>query len=184
VRPIIQQLAFVAVSAIACAAGAAGSSLAPELRERQFTDSDGRVFRLSTLQGPLIVMSMAYGNCRKVCKTTTLTLGEIQKRLDQMNAKADFVIVSYDPIHDTPAEWSDWRARRHLERSNWHFLSGDPDSTRQIARDLDLNFWNYDDHIVHDFRIVLFDARWQWLGDIDEAQRDDLGQVLARLVPR
>jgi protein SCO1/2 len=182
VRPILQQLAFAALAVLAGGACASGSSLAPELRERSFTDSDGRELRLSALQGPLIVMSMAYGNCRKVCKATTVTLAEIQKRLDRMNARADFVIVSYDPVHDTPAAWSDWRARRHLDRGNWHFLSGDPESTRRIARDLDLNFWTYDDHIVHDFRIVMFDAKWQWLGEIDEARREDLDRVLARVL--
>ena len=124
-------------------------------------------------------MTMAYTACRKVCGTTTLVLADLQQRLDALQIEADIVVVSYDPDNDSPAQWREYRARRKLDRANWHFLSGDLRSTRAVARGLDLDFWNYEDHVVHDFRIVLFDAHWQPLAEIDWARTREVDRILA-----
>ncbi|HTT10784.1 MAG TPA: SCO family protein [Burkholderiaceae bacterium] len=164
-RPLKYLLAL--LLAVASATASAGWSLGSDLTDFAWTDSDGRPLRLTALHAPVVVMTMAYTECRKVCGTTTLVLGDIQRRLDAMKVDAEFVVVSYDPGNDGPAEWRDYRARRHLDRGNWHFLTGDTVTTRKIARRLDLDFWTYHDHIVHDFRIVLFDAQWRAIGEVD-----------------
>jgi cytochrome oxidase Cu insertion factor (SCO1/SenC/PrrC family) len=87
------------------------------------------------------------------------TLDLLQSRLDRDGRVAQMVVVSYDPRNDTAAAWAAFRRRRHLERPNWHFLSGDPQTTRRLARALGLgDFWSADKHVVHDFRIVLLDG--------------------------
>jgi len=170
-------------SLLACtsAPASAGWTLGQEIRDFAWIDSDGQRLRLSTLHAPLIVMTMAYTACRKVCGTTTLVLNDIQRKLDAMKIEADFVVVSYDPGNDGPAEWHDYRARRQLNRTNWHFLTGNTTTTQKIARRLDLDFWKYHDHIVHDFRIVLFDAQWRTLSEVDWDHIDRLDEILARL---
>jgi cytochrome oxidase Cu insertion factor (SCO1/SenC/PrrC family) len=168
------------LAALSATAVAAGWTLGPELREHAWLDSDGRELRLSTLRSPLIVMTMAYTACRRVCATTTLTLSEMQKRLDAMKLDADFVVVSYDPQNDSPQQWRDYRSRRNLDRDNWHFLSSDENSTRKLARGLDLSFWIYHDHIVHDFRIVLFDSQWRQVGEVGWTDTDRLDSILTR----
>jgi len=166
---------------LASTTAAARWSLGPDLRNFAWIDSDGGTLRLSTLRAPLIVMTMAYTACRKVCGTTTLVLADIQRKLDAMKVEAEFVVVSYDPSNDGPGDWHDYRARRQLNRTNWHFLTGDASATQKIARGLDLDFWTYHDHLVHDFRIVLFDAHWQVLGEVDWEHIDRVDEVLARL---
>jgi protein SCO1 len=163
-------------------------TVTPALRRQPFVDSTGEALRLNSLKAPLVVMTMSYTACKKVCATTTLVLGELQRRLDTLGVEADFVVVSYDPAKDSPREWREYRERRGLHRPNWHFLSGDLEATRRLARDLDLNFWSYDDHVMHDFRIVLFDAQWHWIGELDWAQASHLEtffqglpQTLARI---
>jgi cytochrome oxidase Cu insertion factor (SCO1/SenC/PrrC family) len=171
------------VLALACSAAAARWAMAPALRDVAWTDSDGRSLRLADLQALLYVVSMAYTACRKVCGTTTLVLSEIQRRLDARAIDAQFVVVSYDPANDSPAQWREYRARRSLLHKNWHFLTGSEPATRNIARHLDLDFWSYHDHLVHDFRIVLFDAQWQAVGEVDWEHIDALDAVLRALPP-
>ena len=130
------------------------------------------------VQAPLVVVTMAYTACRKICSTTALVLSDLQQRLDTMGQPAEFIIVSYDPSNDSPADWRDYRTRRGLTRSSWHFLTGETGATRLLARYLDLDFWSYHDHIVHDFRIVLFDARWRAVGEVDWSSTDKLAQIL------
>jgi cytochrome oxidase Cu insertion factor (SCO1/SenC/PrrC family) len=170
-----------ALLALASASAAAHWTLTPDLRNVAWIDSDGHALRLAELHAPLLVMTMAYPACRKVCGTTTLVLSEVQARLDAMGIDAEFVIVSYDPGNDSQADWRDYRARRKLDRGNWHFLTGDTAATRQVARNLDLNFWSYHEHIVHDFRILLFDAQWRVVGEVDWDHIDRIDGVLSAL---
>ena len=169
--------------ALASASAPAHWALGPDLSNLAWTDSDGRALRLAELRTPLRVMTMAYPACKKVCGTTTLVLSEIQGRLDAMGVDADFVIVTYDPSSDSQEDWRDYRARRKLDRANWHFLTGDAVATRKVARNLDLDFWSYHGHIVHDFRILLFDAHWRVLGEVDWDHIDRIDGVLNALPP-
>jgi len=178
-HPLLRYWVAAALTAGAVAAAAASPTIAPEMREHLWTESDGRQVRLASLPGPVVVMSMAFTTCRKVCNATALTMSEIQQRLDALNVDADFVIVGYDPENDSPSDWSDWRVRRKLTRGNWHFLSGDPGTTRKLAHTLGLDFWAYDEHIVHDFRIVLFDAQWRKIAEIDQERAGDIARIIA-----
>jgi cytochrome oxidase Cu insertion factor (SCO1/SenC/PrrC family) len=178
----LRRLALAALFVCAWPAAATPWYLPPELSQRTFVESDGKELRLSEVGSPLVVMTMAYAACQKVCSNTTLVLADIQRRLDAMGQRAEFIVVSYDPHNDTPADWQDYRRRRGLGRANWHFLTGDPESTRSLARHLDLDFWTYHEHIVHDFRIVLFDSRWKVIDEVDWSRIDRLPEILRRSV--
>jgi cytochrome oxidase Cu insertion factor (SCO1/SenC/PrrC family) len=107
----------------------------------------------------MVFLSMAYSSCRNTCAMTFHTLNLLQSRLDRVGREAQIIVVSYDPKNDTPAAWTAFRRRRNLRRANWHFLSGDPQITRQLAKALGLgDFWSADRHVVHDFRIALLDG--------------------------
>jgi cytochrome oxidase Cu insertion factor (SCO1/SenC/PrrC family) len=179
-RQLVSLLASLLLTCTSASASA-GWTLGQEFRDFAWVDSDGQPLRLSTLHSPVIVMTMAYTACRKVCGTTTLVLNDMQRRFDAMKIAADFVVVSYDPGNDGPAEWRDYRTRRQLTRANWHFLTGNPAITQKISRRLDLDFWNYHDHIVHDFRIVVFDAQWRTLTEVDWDHIDRVDEIVARL---
>jgi len=153
-------------------------SLAPDLQTVTWIDNDGSPLRLSQLAGRKVVLTMAYTACRRVCATTTLVLQEMQRLLDARGITAEFVVVSYDPSNDAPADWTDFRKRRGLTRANWHFLTGDERTTHQMARALDLNFWSYHEHLVHDFRIVLLDEVGRASGEIVWEQLGELPRAL------
>jgi cytochrome oxidase Cu insertion factor (SCO1/SenC/PrrC family) len=122
-----------------------------------WTEDTGRQVSLSAWKGQLVFLSMAYSSCRNTCAMTFHTMDLLQERLDRVGRAAQMVVVSYDPEND--AAWAAFRQRRHLKRPNWHFLSGDPQATRRLARALGLgDFWFSDRHVVHDFRIVLLDG--------------------------
>jgi len=163
-------------------AAAVAWSLPATLRQRSWVKSNGKDFRLADVGSPIVVMTMAYTACQKVCSNTSLVLGEIQRRFDLMKQPAEFVVVSYDPRNDSPADWQEYRQRRGLQRANWHFLTGDADSTRVLARQLDLDFWTYHEHIVHDFRIVLFDSHWKVIAEVDWSSVDRLPEILRQSV--
>ncbi len=158
---------------------AADWKLPPGLLAHPWVGDDAKPLRLRDMNARWVVTTMAYTACRKTCGTTALVLSEIQRRLDAMGVEADFVVVSYDPSNDSPAAWSEYRRKRGFERRTWNFVVGSPDATRQLARYLDLDFWVYDEHVAHDFRIVVFDAEWRAVADLRWNQIGKLDELLA-----
>ena len=123
-----------------------------------FIDDHGASRALSEWRGKPLVIAMAYGACRSICSTTLRTLEEVQAAADRRGEVLDFVVVSIDPTEDTPQAWADYRRGRRLDRANWSFLSGTPAATRVLARFLGVRFWRYDEHVMHDFKLLRLDT--------------------------
>lgn len=141
---------------------ASGSSLAaPTGAYRlnlEFVDDHGATRALSAWSGRPMIIAMAYGACRSICSTTLRTLEDIQSVADRKGVPIEIVVVSIDPSEDTPQAWAEYRKARRLARTNWTFLSGSKGSTRTLAHFLGIKFWTYDEHVMHDFKIVRLNA--------------------------
>lgn len=120
----------------------------------QWTDDQGKPVRLSQWQGKPVLITMAYSTCRKFCPITLARLAEVQRLFDQHKIDAEFVVISYDPQGDTWQTWAEFRKSRHYERSNWHFLVGSEENTKTVSQLLGMDYWLYDEHIMHNFKIV------------------------------
>jgi cytochrome oxidase Cu insertion factor (SCO1/SenC/PrrC family) len=142
-----------------------------------WVEADGATHTLDDYKGRPVVITMAYTSCRKTCSSSMLVLRRMQEMLARRGRDAAFVVVSYDPSRDSPAEWRRYREARRLPPS-WHFLSGDEADTRRLAEFLDLKYWAYDEHVMHDFRIVIFDADGRRKRDILWEQSPDLEREL------
>jgi cytochrome oxidase Cu insertion factor (SCO1/SenC/PrrC family) len=124
----------------------------------QFVDDRGAMRALAEWRGRPLVIAMAYGACRSICSSTLRTLEEVQARADGRGEALDFIVVGIDPAEDRPEDWAAYRKLRHLTRGNWTFLSGSPEATRSLARFLGVRFWRYDEHVMHDFKLLRLDA--------------------------
>ena len=145
---------------VAIGAGLAGACVAVRAQDIYgggaiWRDEQSHAFRLDALRGRATVLTMAYGACRRICSTSLRLMENIQTLADARGEALNFVVVGLDPAHDTPADWAAFRDERKLGRATWHFLSGDDAATRALAEQLRIHYWRYDDHVMHDFRIVL-----------------------------
>jgi protein SCO1 len=122
-------------------------------------DDRGQQFDLRTLQGHAVVLTMAYATCHRVCPVTMRRLQQMQREFDRRGINAEFLVIGYDPERDDAPAWHQYRETRHLTRSNWHFLIGTRSAVEQTARQLGFGFWKYDEHVMHDTRILYFDER-------------------------
>jgi protein SCO1 len=127
--------------------------------ESQWTDDRGRVVRLSDFAGRRTILTMAYPNCRRTCSFTLKKLVSLQDEADRNAQPVEIVVVSLDPARDDAQAWRQYRQRHHLSRANWHFLTGGEADTRDLARWIGLGeYWKYDDHVLHDFGMVVIDT--------------------------
>jgi cytochrome oxidase Cu insertion factor (SCO1/SenC/PrrC family) len=100
---------------------------------------------------------MEYSTCTFMCSATLYKLRQTQAAADARLKTVDFIVISLDPRHDTPASWQDYRRQRDLLRDNWHFLTPAEQHVPVVARLLDIRYWYDGPHLLHDFRLLRTD---------------------------
>jgi cytochrome oxidase Cu insertion factor (SCO1/SenC/PrrC family) len=142
----------------ACAAGVLDAG-------GEWRDDAGKRVSLSEWRGRYTVLTMSTGACRKICSTTLRRMEELQAIADRRALRVDFLVIGLDPLSDTPKAWREYRLQRKLGRGNWRFVTGKEEDTRRVASELGISYWFYDEHLLHDFKIVLIEPD----GDIRRA---------------
>ena len=125
---------------------------------QSWKEDSGNVLSLADLSGQHVVLTMAYANCHRICPMTMAGLKRLQAAFDTKGTYAEFVVVGYDPENENPATWRQYRRSHYLKRSNWHFVTGSVADTAQLARQLQFELWKYDEHVMHESRVLVFDA--------------------------
>jgi cytochrome oxidase Cu insertion factor (SCO1/SenC/PrrC family) len=154
--------------------------MATDARERvvseigyEWQDEHGASTHLAEWHGRPFLLTMAYSTCRQVCSYTLHRLEELQNSADRAGTPIDILVVSYDPTVDGPASWTAYRRHHDLKRTNWHFLTGSPADTEAFAAALAFPHWRYDEHVVHDFQILLIGADGHVSRALNWANRND-----------
>jgi cytochrome oxidase Cu insertion factor (SCO1/SenC/PrrC family) len=157
---------------------AAAQALTPLAGSGPWVDERSQPLNTDALLGRHVVMAMAYGACRRICTTSLRLMEQLQQMADQRGLVLEFVVVGLDPGEDRPADWVAWQHQRGLDRRNWHFLSGSVRASRVVARRLGVSIWHIDNHLMHDFKIVLLSPTGELLRSIDR-----FDQPLTTLLP-
>jgi len=133
---------------------------------------DHPVILASRLGHGMIVMTMAYTNCQRTCPMTFKLLHEIDTRFAAKHTAADFIILSLDPQHDAREHIKELLGSTTSRQSQWHYLRGSAHDTEKMATALEIDAFNLDDHIVHKFKVWVFDAKGTMLHKFDWNHRD------------
>lgn len=152
-RPHLRTLLSAALLA-ACALPGLAAPMGLYALPVTWQDDQGRSVHLADWAQRPVVITMAYGTCRKVCSTSIRRMTEVQEKADAMGLDVEFVVVSLDPKADSPQAWEAFRKLKKLDRRNWHFIRGSDANTHTLARLLGIGYWVYDEHVVHDFRVL------------------------------
>jgi protein SCO1/2 len=93
------------------------------------TDQSGQPFRLSDLQGKVVLLFFGYTSCPDVCPTTLGTWRKVHEGLGNDAERVRFVFVTVDPERDTPE-----RLGMHVQAFNPDFvgLTGSPEELAAI----------------------------------------------------
>lgn len=139
-------------------------------------DDENKNFVISDLksQGRWIVITMSYTQCRKTCPLVTLrALRELENEFKKRDIAADFIIISFDPEHDSPKVLAEFKKKQNLVSPQWHLLTGSKDQARAIAKPLGLaNYWEMDEHILHSFKVSIINPKRETVQSLDWDHRD------------
>lgn len=121
----------------------------------------GEVFTLDQLAGRPTIITMIYGSCTTACPVLVNDARRIERAVPEPLREAlQFVVVSFDPVRDTPERMADYADHFEVDNRRWHFISGDPADIRTLAALLGVRYRdNGDGTFDHSNIITLLDAR-------------------------
>lgn len=133
----------------------------------KWLDQFGKNVELSNLAGKPVVVSMVYLSCKFSCPTTVLHMKALENSLpDNLKNEMQFVLVSFDGKHDTPAVMSKYANKHALAFPKWRFLtSKNEQDVRELASLIDFKYKKIGNgDFEHSFGIVALDNRGRVLG--------------------
>lgn len=107
-------------------------SLAPGFA---FTDQDGNRLTSEDLRGSLVLYNFTYTRCADPCPETSTAFGQLQAALAEVDTgdiPLEFVTISFDPEHDTPAVLRAYADELGADTSTWHFVTGEPSQLKTV----------------------------------------------------
>lgn len=163
--------ALVVLATIASAAGCSSRALSGRDADRPaaqdavslfdrpwtWTDERGANVALRQWHGQEIVLAAFFTQCTTRCPLTIHKLREMDAAFAREGRSPQFVLVTLDPENDTPKRLGEFKRAEALPPS-WHLLVGTVAETEEIEDLLGIHVMAMDTHLVHNSRIMLFDA--------------------------
>ncbi|MEP7052899.1 MAG: SCO family protein [Pseudomonadota bacterium] len=138
----------------------------------RWTDESGRATAFSNFRGVPLIVTEIYTSCTSTCPRTVAQLRKLSDRLEREGKTAQFLLVTLDPSSDTPERLRRYKAEEALPAS-WHLLSGSKQATQELSDVLEIHVIDASSHLVHDAKIVLFDADGKRLGVLNASPSDN-----------
>lgn len=125
-----------------------------------FTALDGSDYDLSNDKIKLV--TFFYTKCPDVCPLTILDLKNLQEKLkkDGLNdSEYQIILITLDPEVDTVEKITEYKENFRVAASNWFFLRGSTEQTKQITEQFSMfNEKTSDGFITHSTTMYLVDA--------------------------
>jgi len=137
--PLAAQQEYDRDAALAVSQAAIGQPLGDYV----FRDTDGQPFRLQSLQGKPLVVSLIYTSCHHVCPLITQNIADTVDIAQEALGDDAFSVVSigFDWQVDTPDRMRMYAAAKGIDTPVWHFLSGDEATVNKLSEDVGFQFY-------------------------------------------
>ena len=105
----------------------------------KLVDQAGRPFAVDELRGKVVLFNFIFTSCPNICPVQTQALAEVQRAIPQSDRdRVQFVSVSIDPVHDTPAVLLSFAQRFKLDFARWTFVTGGTEDIDRLSERLRL----------------------------------------------
>jgi protein SCO1/2 len=123
------------------------------------TDQDGAPFSREDLRGKIWITDFFFTRCQGPCPLMTARMTELQKALVKA-PEVKLVSFTVDPEHDTPEVLRAYGAEFQADPARWKFLTGDPETVRNIVTKGFLQPLGTDDkgEVLHGTMFLLVDG--------------------------
>jgi protein SCO1/2 len=159
------------------------------LPEYVFTNTAGRVVRLSDYRGSALAITFIFTRCPfpTFCPRLSTGFSDAQTALKtHANGPTNWHLLSItiDPEYDTPERLQAYADRYKADPRRWEFVTGDLTDITAIGEQFGLQFWraNPAEPINHNVRTVVVDAsgRIQWVTPETEWKAETLVEQMIK----
>lgn len=120
---------------------------------------DGRPFDARQLKGKTLLVNFAFTTCSTTCPVTLQQMERLRQRLAGLGTHhIEFVTISADPLHDTPASLQRYASRAGLKLERWQWLTGRPEDVYTLMERLTGQRSPANDPLAHPTALNLVDA--------------------------
>lgn len=107
----------------------------------KWTNQEGENVEMKNLRGKVLVMVMIYTSCKSACPRLVADMRNIESRLPKnIKNNVKLVLVSIDPIVDTPERLKAFSTENKMVGDQWEFLRSTEENTREFAAVLAVNY--------------------------------------------
>ena len=107
----------------------------------RWTTQNGKNIELKSLNGNVLVMVMIYTSCKAACPRLVADMRNIESKLNKKTKKnVKLILVSIDPVTDTPQKLKSFAIANRMDNDPWLFLRSTEDNTREFAAILAVNY--------------------------------------------
>jgi protein SCO1/2 len=126
----------------------------------QFTDQAGKTFTLAQRRGGVQLVTMFYSSCPYACPLIIEAGKGVEHALTAAErAKLRVLLLSLDPVRDTPAKLTAVVARRKIDGTRWTLATTDANGVRQTAAVLGFRYRQLaNGEFNHSSQLILLDA--------------------------
>lgn len=151
--------------------------------EVPLTDSAGRRFDWRQLAGQPALVTMFYGDCNTACPIIIENLQRTVAQLKPGRPRITVLMVSLDPLHDTPASLADLAAGHKLDPALFRLaVAADETRTRAMAAALQVKYRAVENGVInHTTRVSLLDAGGSVVASSTELRADPDPVFLAQI---
>lgn len=104
-------------------------------------NEEGQALHLADLKGKVLVIVMIYTSCQAACPRLVADIKDLHAKVPaRLSDKVQYILVSIDPLHDTPEKLKSFAISRGMDGNEWTFLQGTPGSVREFANVLSVKY--------------------------------------------
>jgi protein SCO1/2 len=140
-------------------AGEATKASVYDLEGMGLVDHTGKKVRLDLFRGQPVLISMFYGTCTTACPLLVAKVKRLETKLSaRAKAGTRVVLVSFDPVRDTPASLGKLATVFGID-PRWRLAQAPEDSVRNLAAALGIRYrFLSDGSLNHSSVLTLLDA--------------------------
>lgn len=102
---------------------------------------EGEIIQLGDLKGKTLVIVMIYTTCKAACPRLVADMRNIETHIPKDNLKnLRFILVSIDPVNDTPEKLKSFAKENLMDDDQWTFLQGTESGVREFANVLAVKY--------------------------------------------
>jgi protein SCO1/2 len=133
-------------------------------------DQNARVVDSSRFRGKQVMLNFIYSRCpvANMCPLSTTKMVATQKLAREAGVpNAEFVSITLDPAYDTPGVLRDYADARHIDTSNFSFLTGPEAAIRDLLTQFGVIAAFKDGILDHTLATLLIDEKGniKWRAD-------------------